>query len=164
MAILGTIIFKPKYDIGITRGIIEKFTQEWLRWEDTGAYIAWSNDRHYQTTERRLPEGYFRIDIEMDSGCLEDFTEICWCEETISAAHLTDDMFILLVEEGFFEDPEDYHFYERELTEVLSTLSANDSRLLSFWGDQSFVSQKEKDGSIKCRTNQLASLMLNTAF
>jgi len=68
-------------------------------------------------------------------------------------------MFVLLIESGFF-DPGEYHFYERELTEVLSALSANSSRLLTFWADRCLTVDIDKSGVPNTKQQDMTSLML----
>jgi hypothetical protein len=157
MANLGTYVFKPKYDIHITQRIIDTFTQEWLGWNHSGAHIYW-HDRVLHG-HRELPEGYIKFDIEMECGSMEDFSETCWHEDPVSAEHLTNDLFVLLIESGFFDDGE-YHFLDRELTEVISALSANESRLLAFWADRCLVMDIDKRGVTNTKQQDMSSLML----
>ena len=161
MASLGTYAFKPKYDIHITRRIIDTFTQEWLGWDQSGAHIYWHE--RVLHGHNKLPEGYIKFDIEMETGDMESFSEICWHEDPVSAEHLTNDMFILLAESGFFDDGE-YHFHERELTEVISALSANESRIVTFWADRCLVIDIDKNGISKTTQQDMSNMMLSTKF
>lgn len=157
MATLGTFVFKPKYDLHITKKILETFTQEWLQWTDAGAYIYWHEAK---TGADALPQGYVKFDIDMDCGNLEEYSETCWHEDPVSAEHLTNDLFVLLIEAGFF-DPGEYHFHERELTEVVTALSDRDSRLLTFWTDRCLAIDIGKDGKQATEVKNLSNLLLS---
>ena len=167
MAILGTYVFKPKYDISLVRNILETFVDEWLHWRQSGVYFSWHIDRTYP--DKNVPEGYLKVDVEMDEGSVQDFTEYCWDSHCVTSDDLTRNMFVLLDEEGFFnaewvneldsiddlpsydeidveaivgygtKNPKYYGFYERELMEVVAALAEVDTRVMSFWGSECHV-------------------------
>ena len=65
-----------------------------------------------------------------------------------------------LIEAGFF-DPGEYHFHERELTEVVTALSDRDSRLLTFWTDRCLAIDIGKDGKQATEVKNLSNLLLS---
>ena len=82
--LVGTFIFKPVQP-QIALKVLEAFTTRWLSWDECGAYINMSN--------RRCPEGYYRLEIELE-GVAEEYTESCWNPVPVTASDLADHMFI----------------------------------------------------------------------
>ena len=177
-------IFKPKQK-EIAKTVLKSFCEQWLGWNDAGLY--WGFDT------RDLPEGYIRFYGEADpySGAsdMSNATELCHSDEPVRACDLTNSMFIALDEEGFFDDPkihewmsyedaqEDervsgwdsnnpkfYSFFERELAEVVTCLTASSSRIMSFYEDSVWISDKDDAGSIQTKSIPLAKYILNMAL
>jgi len=154
----STYIFKPdNHQIAAT--VIENFAVNWLGWDECGAYLM--------IKPIESAAGYFRVDIYID-GLVQEYSECCWTDVEVSAKDLTDHMFVVLYEAGFF--PEDdlgdpvFSFEDRELIDVITALAANGSRIIT--PDQCIVWITEKDDRGKLsetRTTSLIDYMLNTA-
>jgi len=177
-------VFKPKQK-KITEKVLKGFCEEWLGWNDAGLY--WGYD------ERDCPEGYVRFYGEADpysgGSDMSMTNECCHSDEPVRASDLTEHMMIALDEEGFFDDPkihewmsyedaqEDervsgwdsnnpkfYSFFERELAEVVTCLTANSSRIMSFYEDRVWVVDKDEDGNTQTKSIPLAEHILNMSF
>ena len=168
MAILGTYVFKPKHDTKLVKSIIGRITDKWFHFGQCGAYISWSSD--LLSPDPSIPPGYVKMDLEMDEGSVSDYTEYCYDDSAVTSEELTENMLVLLDQEGFFDalwinecdelpaelahavtghgtdNPKCYTFYEREFMEVLTALAENDSRVLSFWGSECFIAKRVSDG------------------
>ncbi len=168
MATLATYVFKPRYPKEMMGMVLESFTQYWLNWCDTGVHLHWRND---------APDGYVKVDIDVD-GHMDQYSETCWSEAPVGSHDLTDSMFVLLDQTGFFdgewllEDPEAwtgdervsglgtdkpkfYSFFERELDEVIRHMCEDGSRMMCFWSDKIFMCDIETPESFKARTVSL---------
>ena len=131
---LASYIFKPKHGIEIAAKIITRFCDEFLCYQDEGFYVHWRNNT---SKIHKLPEGYVEFWIETENGNMDAFTETCHSDEPLAAHDLTDSFFALLDDNFWEDDPEGnklYSFYERELAEVVSAISAENSRVISFDG------------------------------
>ena len=131
---LASYIFKPKHGIEIATKIITRFCDEFLCYQDEGFYVHWRNSTF---KSHKLPEGYVEFWIETENGNMDAFTETCYSDETLTAHDLTDSFFALLDDNFWEDDPEGnklYSFYECELAEVVSAVSAENSRVISFDG------------------------------
>ena len=132
---LTSYIFKPKYGVEIAAKIITRFCNEFLCYQDEGFYVHWRNNTLLH--ENKLPEGYVEFWVETENGNMDAFTETCFSDEPLTAHDLTDSFFALL-DDDFWEDDIEgnklYSFYECELSEVVSAVSAENSRVVSFDG------------------------------
>jgi len=155
--LVGTFIFKPEQP-QIAMKVLEAFTTRWLSWDECGAYINMSN--------RRCPEGYYRLEIELE-GVAEEYTESCWNPVPVTAADLADHMFITLYDQGFFEDDDDgetiFSFEDRDLAEVIIALAENNSRIISPWMDDVWIADKGSDGKCEIRRPSTLDYLLETA-
>jgi len=131
---LASYIFKPKHGIEIATKIITRFCDEFVCYQDEGFYVHWRNSTF---KSHKLPEGYVEFWIETENGNMDAFTETCYSDGTLTAHDLTDSFFALLDDNFWEDDPEGnklYSFYECELAEVVSAVSAENSRVISFDG------------------------------
>jgi hypothetical protein len=153
----GTFIFKPE-NPQIAAKIIQNFTTKWLSWDECN---AWS-----EMTSRDCPDGYYRVDIDIE-GPAEEFTELCWSQAPVTAKDLTDDMFIVLHEQGFFYNDYDgeinFSFEDRELCEVIVALAANNSRIISPWMDNVWIAEKDSEGKSTHRSVSTLNYLMETA-
>jgi|TARA_R110000851_G_scaffold48168_3_gene116665 hypothetical protein len=159
----GTYIFKPKSE-EISRLVIEAFGHGWLNWENSGTYIRWidkSNSR-----KKYLPEGYVLFDIECE-GDSSEYTECCWHDYPVEASHLAQDMLVVLDEENFFPLDDNgekiYNFEDRELAEVIIALSQNNSRIVSPFGSDVWVCEKNNKGKTTSRNVDMTKYLLEEA-
>lgn len=152
MTQLASYVFKPKHGNVIAQRIIQTFCDNFLNWEDEGFYLHWRTAedllRNGTAMYRTLPEDHIEFTIETDGGNMEAWTETCFSERELEASDLTDSFFAMLPQD-FWETFKDgkpcYHFYERELAEVVACLAADDSRVVSFGGGrQAWVSEGER--------------------
>ena len=155
---LASYIFKPKHSQEIAMKVVERFCNDFLHYEHEGFYLNWRTSKQIEASGtgkyRPLPDGFIEVNIECDGGhCnMEAWTEACWDERRLEASDLTDSFFAILPEDFWYtgEDGKpDYHFYERELAEIVGSLTADDSRVVSFGcGRQAWVrGTKAENGS-----------------
>tara|TARA_R110000824_G_scaffold305010_2_gene492778 strand:- start:2 stop:568 length:567 start_codon:yes stop_codon:yes gene_type:complete len=179
MSTLATFVFKPRYPVEMTGLILESFTQHWLGWCDSGVHIYWRKD---------APDGYVKFDVETEGGT-EYYSETCFREDLVESCDLTDSMFVLLDQAGFFdaewlnenwdteemqedervsglgtETPKFYSFFERELDEVVRHLCEDGSRMMSFWSDKVHVVDLETPKSFKAKNVSLTEHVLKMDF
>jgi len=162
MASLGSYIFKPKHGPEITQKILEAFCNDFLRWEDEGFYIWWKTSN----TTPETPEGYIEFNIESEHGNLECFTECCFSEEEIETPAMVNDFFVMLGDDFWYDNEEggkDYNFYERELSEVIMSLSEADTRVACFGADRTaFVGYKDRKGSCGFHRVDMLDFLMST--
>tara|TARA_Y100000310_G_C20138483_1_gene559154 strand:- start:50 stop:559 length:510 start_codon:yes stop_codon:yes gene_type:complete len=159
---LGNFVFKPK-NRKLAVKVISHFCNKFLGWEDCGVWAAFS------PVDKNEPEGYIIMTFDSENVDTERFTECCFTEEPVDAEDLTEHMFVLLDEEGFFDCPgeENGKFYsleDRELSEVVSALSQNSSRVISFWSTHVFLTDKDEKGDTRSRRESLIDYALNASF
>jgi hypothetical protein len=172
---LATYVFKPRYPKEMIGLVLESFTQHWLNWCDSGVHLHWRND---------APEGYIKIDIDID-GHMDQYTETCWREDPVQSHDLTESMFVLLDQTGFFDvswvddsqlfedlsddervsgldtdKPKFYSFFERELDEVMRHMCEDGSRMVCFWSDKIFMCDVETPVFFKGRITSLTEYTL----
>ena len=135
---LASYIFKPKHGPELAMKVIERFCDDFLDYGHEGFYLRWrtAEQARLNGTDkyRPLPEGYVEFAIETENGNLEVFSECCYKERELEASDLTESFFAMLPSDFWYEvdGMPEYHFYERELAEVVAALSDNDSRVISF--------------------------------
>ena len=147
MAELASYIFKPKHGPELAMKVINRFCDDFLHYDHEGFYLHWRTSKSIKAsgmgTRRPLPEGFVEFTIETDAGNLEAWSETCYSERELEAGDLTESFYALLPEDFWYTDEEgkaEYHFYERELAEVVAGLSDDDSRIVSFGaGRQAWV-------------------------
>ena len=129
---LTSYIFKPKHGIEFASKAIEAFCNEHLNYGVEGFHVYWRGNHNSE----RLPDGYVEFWVETEDGNMTAFTEISYNEEGLDARDLTDNYFALLDHFPWYYDGNEpiYTFYERELSEVVAALGAENSRVLSFDG------------------------------
>jgi len=180
MSLLGNFVFKPK-SLEISKKVIEGFTNEWLEWNDIGVYIEY--------TDYRVPKGYINLEIHSEDCNLERFTECCYLDEPVTSADLTSHMMVVLDHDGFFEahhindcyskeqaeederivgfgtdNPKYYSFEDRELSEIIACLQENNSRSLSFWNTNVYITEKDESGMTKSKSMPLIEYALNVSL
>jgi hypothetical protein len=158
----GNFVFKPK-NRELAVKVISHFCNKFLGWEDCGTWADFS------PVDKDEPEGYILLAINSESFDAESFTECCYIDEPVDAEDLTEHMFVLLDEEGFFDCPDEedgklYSLEDRELSEVVSALSQNSSRVLSFWGTHVWLTDKDEKGNSRSKTESLIDYALNVSF
>ena len=136
---LASYVFKPRCGSELAMKVIEAFCDDFLHYQHDGFYLHW---RSYESAKadgtikhRPLPEGFVEFEIETESGNMEAWTECCYDERELEASDLTDSFFELLSEDFWYTTDDgvtEYHFYERELCELVADLSDDDSRIVSF--------------------------------
>ena len=138
MSELASYIFKPKHGPELAMKVVNRFCDDFLHYDHEGFYLHWRTSKSIKAsgmgTRRPLPEGFIEFTIETDNGNLEAWSETCYSERELEAEDLTGSFFAILSEDFWYEHdgkPE-YHFYERELCELVSALSEDDSRIVSF--------------------------------
>ena len=139
MTQLASYVFKPKHGYQVARKIIQRFCDDFLHYEHEGFYLHWrvaeEVNSHHPRSLRPLPAGYAEFSIEVESPNMDCWSETCYEDRGLTGQELTDDFFALLGDDFWFANEEgkpDYHFYERELAEVVAALSAENTRLVSF--------------------------------
>lgn len=135
---LASYVFKPKHGPELAIKVIEAFCDDFLHYQHEGFYLHWRSSESAKADGtikyRPLPDGFLEFTIETESGNMEAWTEACYDDRELEASDLTDSFFALLSKDFWHEadgKPE-YHFYERELCELVSDLSDDDSRIVSF--------------------------------
>ena len=135
---LASYIFKPRHGPELAMKVIERFCDDFLHYEHEGFYLHWRSSESAKADGtikyRPLPDGYVEFTIETEGGNMEAWTECCYDERELEASDLTDSFFALLSKDFWYETdgkPE-YHFYERELAEIVACLASDDSRVVSF--------------------------------
>lgn len=155
--LIGNYIFKPQ-NAEIAEHVIKGFTDHWLNWDVCGAYSIMSTDR--------CPKGYHRLEVYVE-GVAEEFSESCWSGEPVEAADLTNHMFIVLHDQGFFDEDDNgetiFSFEDRELAEVVVALAANNSRVISPWMDDVWIVDKDSNGATSHRRVEMLDYLLQTA-
>ena len=151
MPSLASYCFKPKCGPEIAEKVIERFCSKFLSYDHEGFYLYWRKHVPSQL-HRPVPEGWVEFYVDTDSGNLEAFSETCFWEEEVDGRDLTEHFFAVLGEDFWYKDDEGetiYTMYERELFEVVTALSAEDSRTIA-WGDRtayvSYVDDKGERG------------------
>ena len=138
---LSHFMFKPKYGIEIVDKVLSCFCNDHLRWYDYG--VDWS------ITPMKDREGWYELcaSPNYEGASLEGFTETCFSDEPLTGRELTENMMILLVEDGIawninMDHPEnapEYSLEDVELTNVIAALSDEDSHVFSPWDNRCFV-------------------------
>ncbi len=135
---LASYIFKPRHGPELAMKVIERFCDDFLHYQHEGFYLHWrsSEDAKADGTikYRPIPDGFVEFTIETESGNMESWSETCYEDRELEASDLTDSFYALLSKDFWYEHdgkPE-YHFYERELCELVSDLSDDESRIVSF--------------------------------
>ena len=149
MPMLASYIFKPEHGHEIATKIIERFCNDFLYYSHEGFYLNWRTGDGKWTGRQNLPEGYIEFWIETENGNMEAWTETCFNEAPLTAHDLTDGLFALLDDNFWYaEDGENmYTFYEHELAELVSSLSAKNSRVVSFdGGSAAWIHEKDSQG------------------
>ena len=161
---LASYVFKPKFGVDISRKAISRFCDDFLEYKHNGFYLDWNIRKGYTyngALASDIPEGYIQCTILTDGACdMDSWNEICWDERDLSAEDLTEGFFALLGDDFWHVDEDSgapvYNFYERELTEVVSALSAENSRLASFGGDtRVWIADIDSNGKSKYSTVSL---------
>jgi len=135
---LASYVFKPRHGPELAMKVIERFCDDFLHYQHEGFYLHWRSSESAKADGsikyRSIPDGYVEFTIETESGNMEAWTEACYEDRELEASDMTDSFFALLSKDFWYEHdgkPE-YHFYERELCELVSDLSDDDSRVVSF--------------------------------
>lgn len=154
----STYIFKPA-NHQIAGAVIENFATNWLGWDECGAYLI--------MRPIDSDDGYFRVDIYIE-GVSQEYSECCWSDQTVSSADLTEHMFIVLYEAGFFleDDQGDpmFSFEDRELVEVIAAMAANGSRIIAPDASTVWITEKDDHGKISATVaRSMLDYMLNIA-
>jgi len=152
---LGSYIFKPKHGADLAIKVIQRFCNDFLHYEHEGIYIHWRTKAKVEANGtgkwRPLPDGFIEMCIEGDDFNLNAWTETCYEERRLDASDLTDSFFALLPQDFWYADDAgkaEYHFYERELCEIISALATDDSRVVTFGGGRSmWVKDKSMENS-----------------
>ena len=136
---LASYIFKPKHGPELAMKVINRFCDDFLHYDHEGFYLYWRTPKSIKASgvgaTRPIPEGFVEFTIETDTGNLEAWSETCYSERELEAGDLTEGFFAILSEDFWYTDEEgkaEYHFYERELAEIVAALSDDDSRVVSF--------------------------------
>ena len=128
---LTSYIFKPKHGAEVSKKIIEAFCSDYLVFGLDGLYIWWRP----RLPRLPIPEGYveFHVDVE---GSIEHFSEVCHNPDELTASQLAEDLYILLGDDFWYDDPDSggnlYTFEDRELSEIVEALCEPGSRMVSF--------------------------------
>ena len=111
---LASYVFKPRCGSELAMKVIEAFCDDFLHYQHEGFYLHWRSSESAKADGtikyRPIPDGFVEFTIETESGNMEAWTEACYDTD----------------------GKPDYHFYERELCEIVSDLSDDDSRIVSF--------------------------------
>ena len=129
----SSYMFKPKYGIEIIRKVLGCFVNEYLDWHHNG--YDWSlrkvDSKH---------EGWLILEAWPEQPGGEYFSESSFVEEPITNRQLTEDMLVLLTEDGpaFLIDeatPEyGYSLYEVDISDILIALAQTGTRVFSPYG------------------------------
>tara|TARA_R110000824_G_scaffold100088_2_gene237887 strand:- start:2370 stop:2915 length:546 start_codon:yes stop_codon:yes gene_type:complete len=153
---LASYVFKPKHGVEVAKKVLERFCDDFLHYENEGFYFHWRTP-DTRTHGRPVPEEHVELIIETENGNLEVWSEVCYEDRELEAKDLTDSFFAVLPSDFWHtgEDGKpDYHFYERELAEVVAALSAENSRVVSFGdGRQAWIMNIDSRG--KCRSHTI---------
>jgi hypothetical protein len=136
---LASYIFKPRHGPELAMKVIERFCDDFLHYQHEGFYLHWRSSEGAKADGtikyRPLPDGFLEFTVETEGGNMEAWTECCYDERELEASDLTDSFFALLSEDFWYTTDDgvtEYHFYERDLSELVSDLSDDDSRIVSF--------------------------------
>ena len=156
----STYMFKPKYGIEIIKKVLKRFVEDYLDWYSNG----------YDWTLKRVEskhEGWLILEVWPEHPGGEYFSESSFIEEPITNKQLTEDMLVLLTEDGgpaFMIDedtPEDgYSLYEVEISDVIATLSEIGTRVFSPYGDKVWSRLVGAKGNKACKREPLLDLLL----
>ena len=132
---LASYVFKPKHGVEVAKKVLERFCDDFLHYENEGFYFHWRTP-DTRTHGRPVPEEHVELIIETENG----------------------NSFFAVLPSDFWHTGEDgkpdYHFYERELAEVVAALSAENSRVVSFGdGRQAWIMNIDSRG--KCRSHTI---------
>ena len=158
MPMLGSYIFKPRYDAMLSEKIINGFLNDFCDYENAGFYTYWHN------ATKDLPSGYVQFSIETDNGDLEQYSEMSFEDTELTAEQLTRDMYVLLGQDFWHKDDDDntiYSFEERELCEVVSCLAVPDSRVISSSGDAQYAHVREATADCGWKRVSTVDFLLN---
>lgn len=129
-------MFKPKYGIDIVSKVVDCFATSYLDWNHNG--VTWS----FKETNK---EGWYCLDVWIDGGHCEYYTETSFIERPVSSLELTESMFVLLVEAGVaFRDPDEeddsnYYLHDVDITEVLAALCEDGTSVFAPAGSKCYI-------------------------
>ena len=129
-------MFKPKYGIDIVSKVVDCFATSYLDWSHNG--VDWG----FKETNK---EGWHCMDVWIDSGNCEYYTETSFTERPVSNLELTESMFVLLVEAGVaFRDPDEeddsnYYLHDVDITEVLAALCEDGTSVFAPVGAKCYI-------------------------
>ena len=147
---LTSYIFKPKHGAEVSKKIIEAFCSDYLGFGMQGLYLWWRENP--PGGRLPIPEGYVEFHVDQE-GAIEYFSEACDSCEAITASQLAEDLYILLGDDFWHDDPDtggkSYTFEDRELSEIVEALCEPGTRMASFGsGREVYTVDVNSDG--KC--------------
>ena len=160
---LVSYVFKPKDGFEVAKKVLERFCNDFLHYEHEGFYFHWRTPEGSAKSHRPVPEGHIEFLIETESGNMEVWTETCFEDRFLDASDLTESFFAVLPPHFWYtqDDKPEYHFYERELSEVVAALSAVDSRVVSFGGGRTaWAMDINSEGKSRTQTVDLLDYVL----
>ena len=129
-------MFKPKYGIDIVNKVINCFAESYLDWNHNG--VDW---RLTPTSKK----DWYCMDVWIDSGHCEYYSETSFSDEPISGTDLTDGLLVLLVEAGVAnnypedEDPNNWYLEDVDITEVLAALCEDGTSVFAPAGAKCYI-------------------------
>ena len=154
----STYMFKPKYGIEIIKKVLGCFVDDYLNWGHNG----------YEWSIRKVDskhEGWLILEAWPEHPGGEYFSETSFVDEPITNKQLTEDMFVLLTEDGpafkeeYGDDGEEgYSLYEVEIIDVIVALSQVGTRVFSPYGAKVW---SIRVGSGKANREPLLDLLLS---
>ncbi len=129
-------MFKPKHGIDIVEKVVGCFANKHLDWPHNG--VDWC----FKEASR---EGWYVLDVYLDSGNCEYYSETSFSDEPISGTDLTDGLLVLLVEAGVAynypddENPNNWYLEEVDITTVLAALAAPETSVFAPVGTKCYI-------------------------